>query len=106
MDRILDSGSNDWGSTPHGRTYKGVKESVSEKSRHALFFVIWYCAQMLHLMSSKRQMVIKISPIRKKRTVLFYPLQISSAGRAVAVFHTRQPTQRATSRATAMKMPT
>ena len=24
MDRILDSGSNDWGSTPHGRTSIGV----------------------------------------------------------------------------------
>ena len=39
MDRILDSGSNDWGSTPHGRTYKGIKESVSGLFRHALFLL-------------------------------------------------------------------
>ena len=28
MDRILDSGSNDWGSTPHGRTQKSVLHIV------------------------------------------------------------------------------
>ena len=28
MDRILDSGSNDWGSTPHGRTQKTVLHIV------------------------------------------------------------------------------
>ena len=41
-------------------------------------------------------------------TKSFYPLPfaISSAGRALAVFHTRQPTQRATSKATAIKIPT
>ncbi len=33
-----------------------------------------------------------------------YPLQISSAGWALAVRHTRQPMQRATSRATPAKM--
>ena len=44
MDRISDSGSDDWGSTPHGRTKKrtaviAVRFFVAEKSiesRHAL----------------------------------------------------------------------
>lgn len=25
MDRIMDSGSIDWGSTPHGRTFRAIK---------------------------------------------------------------------------------
>ncbi len=45
-------------------------------------------------------------PLGRVRVGLRHPLQISSAGWAVAVFHTRQPTQRATSRATMRKMPT
>lgn len=44
MDRISDSGSDDWGSTPHGRTKKrtaviAARFFVAEKSiesRHAL----------------------------------------------------------------------
>ena len=46
---------------------------------------------------------LNLNPLYELTSPL-YPLQISSAGRAVAVFHTRQPMQRATSRATRRKM--
>ena len=37
MDRILDSGSNDWGSTPHGCTKQQKRACRKKTYRHALF---------------------------------------------------------------------
>ena len=38
MDRILDSGSNDWGSTPHGRTERERVGDISARSLSVLLF--------------------------------------------------------------------
>ena len=41
MDRILDSGSNDWGSTPHGDTRKRSYVVINKRYTTVILFSYW-----------------------------------------------------------------
>lgn len=46
MDRISDSGSDDWGSTPHGRTMI-IKTKATDKLIRRLELLCWYYTKYL-----------------------------------------------------------
>ena len=57
MDRIMDSGSIDWGSTPHGRTFSSTKYEVQSTIYLALFSYFTPCSSYLEMFDIQNTLV-------------------------------------------------